>query len=327
MNAFEYINAESLIQASTLLTGNQGRFRIIAGGTDIMGEVKEGTVKPSALVGLGKELNLGDISVSSDGVRIGALVTVAELASNADIGQMYSSLSQAALSVATPQIRNVGTIGGNLCQRPRCWFYRSPLYNCAKKGGSECFAISDNNKYHAIFGGSACHIVHPSDLAVALISLQAEISIQGSGDSKTIPLEDFFAMPDRDITVENILKPGEIVTQVVLPAASSGCRSVYLKAKERSAMDFALASVALAMDVSDGVIRNARVTLGGVAPIPWRVGHVEDALNGRAVNEIDANKIGMLAVRDARPLKNNGYKVRLAQGIVGKAVRTLLLNG
>ena len=240
-----------------------------------------------------------------------------------EVLENYPALAQAALSIATPQIRNMGTVGGNLCQRPRCWFYRNPLFDCLKKGGEHCYASDDNNKYHAIIGGSGCHIVHPSDLAVALISLRAEVTYFGSEGHKSLPAEDFFIGPDINILAENVLSSDEIVTEVFIPGPNPGFRSVYLKAKERQGMDFALSSVAVVLDVVRGRVADARVTLGGVAPVPLRAVRAEQAARGRMVADIKPDNIGQLAVEGAKPLSQNKYKVRLCASLVGRAIRTL----
>lgn len=326
MKPFRFVAADSVAQASALLEADPRLARLVAGGTDILGEMKEGLIGPNTLVSLADQPELEGIEVGSEGLRLGALTTIAQLESHPEIGRSYPALAQAASSVATPQIRNVGTLGGNLCQRPRCWYYRSPLFHCLKKGGATCFAVNGGNKFHAILGGADCYIVHPSDLAVALISLGAEVTISGPSGSRTLPLEEFFVGPDRNVMAETALQPGEIVTLVSVPRTSLDHRSIYLKAKERQAYDFALASVAVAMEVSGGVIRKARVTLGGVAPVPLRVPHVEAVLNGRAADQVDPRTAGELAVRDAAPLRDNGYKVTLTASLVSRAITTLIAS-
>lgn len=322
MNAFEFIATDSVSHAAALLEG-QGA-RIIAGGTDLMGEIKESVVRPEKLVSLAGLSDMQGIEFMSGGLRIGAMTTLADIESHPDVVRGYPVLAQAVASVATPQIRNVGTLGGNLCQRPRCWYYRSPLFDCRKKGGAVCFAIEGNSKFHAILGGDGCFIVHPSDTAVALVSLKAEATVIGRNGSHTTPLEDFFVGPEENVLAENILTPGEILASVFVPETPAGHRSIYLKAKERQAMDFALSSVALAVDVEGGVVRDARITLGGVAPVPYRAPYAEEALKGKSVSSVAPDEIGQLAVRGARPMKDNGYKVRLTASLVSRAVKTLV---
>lgn len=324
MNGFEFVAAQGVEDAVRLLADGGGSARIIAGGTDILGELKEGVISPSMLVSVANIAALQGVAVDDAGVRIGAAATLAELEAHPHIGANYAALAQAAASVATPQIRNVGTLGGNLCQRPRCWYYRSPLFDCRKKGGECCFAYDGANKFHAIFGGDVCPAVHPSDTAVALLALDADALIASASGERILPIADFFAPPEADVRYENVLRAGEALTAVRIPKRAVGLRSVYLKAKERQAMDFALASVALALDVSGGRIGGARIALGGVAPVPHMARAAASALDGRRVSDIDADRIGRIAVQDAKPLSDNGYKVRLAAGLVARAVRTLL---
>ncbi|MFQ5933113.1 MAG: FAD binding domain-containing protein [Dehalococcoidia bacterium] len=324
MRPFKFVEAESVAQACHLLETGLGSTRLIAGGTDLMGEIKEGVVGPSTLISILNLSELQGVEAESEGLRIGALTTLAQLEDHPEIAKAFPALHQAVSSVATPQIRNVGTIGGNLCQRPRCWYYRSSLFDCRKKGGPTCFAITGNNKYHAIFGGMDCFIVHPSDLAVALISLRAEAIIAGPDGYRTLPLEEFFVAPDHNILAETVLQPGEILTLVTVPRASQHHRSAYLKARERQTQDFALASVAIAMELSDGVVHDVRITLGGVAPIPLQVPHAEDAVRGRSVEEIDPESVAQLAMRHARPLRDNRYKVPLTASLIARGVRSLV---
>lgn len=324
MNGFEFVAAQGVEDAVELLADGGGSARIIAGGTDILGELKEGVISPSMLVSVANIAALQGIAVDAEGARIGAATTLADIAAHPQISAAYAALAQAAAAVATPQIRNVGTLGGNLCQRPRCWYYRSPLFDCRKKGGEQCFAHDGANKFHAIFGGAVCPAVHPSDTAVALLALGADAVIASASGERILPIDRFFAPPEADARYENVLRAGDALTAVRIPKRAAGFRSVYLKAKERQAMDFALASVALALDVNDGRIGGARIALGGVAPVPYMAREAASALDGRLVSDVDADLIGRIAVQDAKPLSDNGYKVRLAAGLVARAVRTLL---
>ena len=320
MKAFEYIRAESSAQAVALLHGGAGGALAIAGGTDLLAEVKEGVVSPAALVSLSEIPDLRGIELDSDGLAIGAATTLAEIEGHPEIARSYPLLSQAVSSVATPQVRNVGTIGGNLCQRPRCWYYRSTLFDCRKKGGSICFAVEGESKYHAIIGGTDCHIVHPSDVAVTLVSLNAEVALIGPEGSRKLNIVDFFHDGAADVTSENVLMPGEILESVKIPAPVDSQRSAYIKAKERPAMDFALSSVAAVLDIRDGTIQGARITLGGVAPLPYAARQAEGMLTGKRVDEVDADAVGRLAIADARPLRDNHYKLRMTASIVSRAL-------
>ncbi len=324
MNAFEFAAPRNAAEVSNLLADSDGLAMVIAGGTDLLGEVKQGIVNPARLVSLHGMRTLKGIGSDEDGMRIGSMTTVADIAAHPRIRTAYAVLAQACDSVATPQIRNVGTLGGNLCQRPRCWYYRSSLFNCLKKGGDRCFAIGGANKFHAIFGVDTCPAVHPSDTAVALSALDARVLLMSPDGVRTLPIIDFFSSPDVDVTVENVLCSGEILAEVVIPPASPNSRSVYLKAKERQAMDFALSSVALVVDVDGDAVSSARLVLGGVAPVPHRALSAETEMTGKRVDDVDAEQVGRLAVEGATPLSDNGYKVRLTSGLVSRAVRTLL---
>ena len=326
MNPFQFVETSSFAEASRLVEADPVRNRFIAGGTDIMGEIKEGVVTPAILVSLSNLEGLKGINIMPDSLHIGALTTLAELESDPHVAQAYPALAQAIASVATPQIRNVGTLGGNLCQRPRCWYYRSPLFDCRKKGGTICYAINGNDKYHAILGGGDCFIVHPSDSAVALISYRAQATIAGPDGSRSIALEEFFAGPEHNIMAETVLGPGQILTGVDLPNTTPHHRSVYLKARERQTEDFALSSVALVLEVTQGQILDARLTLGGVAPVPLRVRHAEDALRGHSLDQVDSRVVGELAVQGARPMRDNHFKVALTSSLVRRAVTALLYS-
>jgi xanthine dehydrogenase YagS FAD-binding subunit len=276
MKAFEWANAPTVEEAVKLLApGNPAAdpdetSRPFAGGQDLLSTMKSYIMRPPRVVNLKTIQGLDGIKDDGKGgLRIGALVTLAQLDESADVQKRYPGLVQAAASIATPQIRNLGTVGGNLCQRPRCWYYRLENYKCLKKGGTECFAESGENKYNAILGGGPSFFVHPSDLAPMLVALGATVTIAGPGALRTVPLEQFFTLPTDDIRRENVLKDGEIVTEIQIPAASGSSRSTYLKFKERSSLDFAMASVAAAVELADSrTVRQARIVLGGVAPIP-----------------------------------------------------------
>ena len=325
MNPFRFVDAGSTEQAVSLLEADPSGARPLAGGTDLMGEIKEGVVEPATLVSLASLPGMSGVEHTADGLTIGAMTTLAELEADEAIARDYPALAQAVASVATPQIRNVGTLGGNLCQRPRCWYYRSPLFDCRKKGGAICFAVNGSSKYHAILGGVDCYIVHPSDVAPILIALDAEATIAGPGGTRTLPLEEFFIGPERDIEAETVLETGELLACVFVPSPTPGQRGVYLKARERRAQDFALASVAATLRICDGVVEHAALVLGGVAPTPWRATAAEDALRGTPVAEVDSDAIGLLAVRDARPLRDNHFKVRLTASLVRRALASLLV--
>lgn len=324
MRPFAILSPATLDEARNALSEGAGGTAVLAGGTDILGEVKEGTASPTSLVDITRLEGLSGIQVADGGgASIGSLATLAQIEADSGIRSNYSALAQAAASVATPQIRNVGTLGGNLCQRPRCWYYRSPQFNCLKKGGDACYAVDGLNKYHAIFGGDGCHIVHPSDTAVALTALDASVETFGPQGQRQIHISEFLVGPGTNMLSETGLDPGEIVTRALLPPAA-GARSIYIKAKERQAYDFALVSVAASISVEDDTVASAGLALGGVAPVPYALPHVSDAIVGSAVSEVNPQELGRIAVRNARPMSDNTYKIRLASNLVAKAITNLL---
>ena len=247
MKPFEYLEPRTLDEAVSLLAGPEHGARPIAGGTDLLAEMKDGISSPARLVGLSQVPGLRGVEVTPDGVAIGAMTTVAEIAAHPVVASRYETLAQAAATLATPQIRNVGTLGGNLCQRPRCWYYRHPSIPCLKKGGDRCYALAGSSKYLCVLGGDRCYIVHPSDTAVALAALDASIEVHGPAGARVMPVEQLFAGPSVDVTRENVLGAGDLVTRVHVPGPPPGARSIYLKGREREGGDFALVSVAAVM--------------------------------------------------------------------------------
>ncbi len=324
MTPFEILTPSTLQEAHSILVEKGGNASIFAGGTDMLGEMKQGTSYPACIVNIGNLEGLRDIDERKGETVFGSMVTLSHIARDSDTAARYPGFVQAVESVATPQIRNAGTLGGNLCQRPRCWYYRSAAFDCLKKGGDTCFAVDGGNKYHAILGADRCHIVHPSDTAVALMALDAQVEIFGEGGLRRIPISELFMGPGEDILSETTLGAGDILTSVAIHHPGHGARSIYLKAKERQAYDFALVSVGGYMQLVDGVVEEARIVLGGVAPVPYSARSASDALRGCGMDEVDASAIGRLAVEGAEPMSDNGYKVRLASNLVARAVRTLL---
>ena len=319
MDKFSYVNATSLNQVTSLLSDSGwGEVMMIAGGTDLLSELKEYIETPKTLVNLKTLPGMDSISANASGLKIGALATVADIALHPTIQQHYTVLAQAAASVATPQIRNMGTLGGNLCQRPRCWYYRDETVNCLKKGGDICYAVNGLSKYHAILGGDPVYIVHPSDIAPALIALNASLKIAGPEGEKTLKVEEFFTLPAANPFRENVLEPNEIVVEVQVPQPKPNTKSFYLKAREKGAPDFALASVAGVFEMMGKTCQTASVVLGGVAPAPWRSAEAETALTGKMINESVSMKAGAEAVKDAQPMNDNVYKVTLTQNLVSR---------
>ena len=324
MNNFKMAQPQTINQVKQLFSQPRDRYFFMAGGTDLLGEIKDEIISPEVIVDLKSIHQLAYIKKDKEGaVRIGALTTITELAENLMIGKEYPGLHQAALAVATPQLRNMGTVGGNLCQRPRCWYYRDPQVKCRKKGGSRCFALRGKNKYHAILGGGICNIVHPSDLAPMLVALGAEVLIASSKGDKAIPLADFFILPRVNVRRENILEQGDIVKEVKIPTAKKGEKSAYLKLRERGAWDFALVSAAVKALVADHIFKEVKVVLGGVAPIPWRLKKAENLLQDQKITEDFIKRAVREDLKEARPLSDNAYKKDLAEAAVSRVAMSL----
>jgi xanthine dehydrogenase YagS FAD-binding subunit len=336
MNAFEWANAQSIDDAVKLLAPQGSNAdpnadpdeaaRPMGGGQDLLTTMKAYITRPPRVVNLKTIPGLGQITGDGQkGLTIGAEVTITQLADHPEVAKNYPGLVQAAHSIATPQIRNVGTVGGNLCQRPRCWYYRLENVKCLKKGGTECYAASGENKYNAILGGGPSYVVHPSDLAPMLVALGATVTIHGSDGTRDLPLEKFFSTPKTDLRRENVLNPGQIITEIHVPASAFAARSAYLKFKERASLDFAMSSVAAAAELGpDKTVRQARLVLGGVAPIPWRLPKVEAFLVGKQIDETTARQAATQATEGAAPLAKNGYKIPLTQTLVRRALMQLV---
>jgi xanthine dehydrogenase YagS FAD-binding subunit len=257
------------------------------------------------------------------GLRIGALATVADVAAHPVIREKYAVLAEAAGEVASPQLRNVGTVGGNLCQRPRCDYFRGD-FNCARKGGMACYAVMGRNKYHCVVGGGPCLIVHPSDLAVALLALDAVVMVQSHGEAPVeVPIEKFFVLPKQNMKRENILNPGDLVIEVIVPDLSGKVRSGYVKVKERGVWDFALVSVAAVRRMDKAGQVDVRIAFGGVAPVPWRESELDRALSGSDLNAAKIEAAAQSALKDAFPLKENAYKIPMARNSLKRLLLTL----
>jgi len=324
MNTFEYHQPKNLEEAQKLGSSGWNDNRLFAGGTDVLGLLKDDIEQPENLINLKTIPGLDKIEYKKGvGLKIGSLVKISSIATHPVIRENFRVLAEAAESVASPQLRNVGTLGGNLCQRPRCWYFRGE-FPCLRKDGSECFAVDGENKYHCIIGGEACYIVHPSDTAVALLALDAQLSIYSNGKTKTVSIDDFFILPGDDIMHENILQPGEIVTEIIIPEPKVKVESHYLKFTERGAWDFAIVSVAVVVEKSGNHIKSARVAWGGIAPKPWQDTEFYKKLQGVTMDDINLKKVMDTILKEARPLEQNGYKVILTKNLTRKALLDLV---
>jgi xanthine dehydrogenase YagS FAD-binding subunit len=312
--SFAYARPTSVTEAVKQLVAEKGR--PLAGGTDLLGCLRDRVLTAPALVSLKRVPTLGGIEPTADGgLRIGALTTIAELAADERVRSRYAALAEAAASVASPQLRNQGTIGGNLCQQPRCWYYRGE-FHCLRKGGDVCYAAAGENAGHCIFGGEPCYIVHASDTAPALGALGAQVRIVGPKGTRDVPLEGFHVLPKVDVRRETVLEPGEVLTEVRLPAPNAGLRSTYRKVRARASWDFALVGAAIALRLEGGTVREARVFLSGVAPVPWRSPSTEAALNGQRLDAATIDRAAAAATEGAEPLEQNAYKIPLLRGLL-----------
>jgi xanthine dehydrogenase YagS FAD-binding subunit len=325
MKSFANVNARDMKDAASQIQAaskkNQSAV-IVGGGSDALGMVKERLIMPDVLVSLKTIRGLDRVTEKSGEVVIGGLITLDALSRDPLIRKNYNVLAEAAGHVGTPQIRNAGTLAGNVCQRPWCWYYRNG-FPCYKNGGNTCFSITGENEFHAIFGGGPSFIVHPSDTAVALVALGAKFHIVGASGERTIAAADFFKLPAENPARENILANDEVLAEIRLPAVKNGARSTYHKEMDRESWTHAVVSVAVVMEMDGQVCKNARVVLGGVAPIPWRVPKVEAMLAGKRITPELAAQAGPAAVEGARPLAKNQYKVPLTQAVVKQTIVTL----
>jgi xanthine dehydrogenase YagS FAD-binding subunit len=314
MPNFTYLKAKSLKEAIAQLSSKGAKIQ--AGGTDLLGCLRDDVFSAEKLVSIGQLKALRGIGQTRDGgLRIGALTTITEIENNKTVRERYSALAQAASEVGSPQLRNQGTVGGNICQKPRCWYYRGE-FHCLRKGGDMCYAFQGENQFHCIFGGHLCYIVHPSDTAPALVAFEAMVRVSGPGGTRLAPIARFHVPPGDNVQKETILNPDEIVTEILLPPPPKGLRSSYRKVRARRSWDFALASVALAFQFDGEKIAKARVVLGGAAPVPWRSKEAEEVITGTRLDAETVNRAAAAAVKNAQPLKHNTYKIPLFRGIL-----------
>lgn len=320
MKSFANVNPRDLKDAVAQL--QKPNAVAVGGGSDLLGMVKEHLVEPDVLVHLRALRGLDQVSSKGGEVAIGGLITLDNLSREPLIRDSYKVLAEAAESVATPQIRNAGTLAGNVCQRPWCWYYRNN-FPCFKNGGNRCFSITGESQFHAIFGGGPSFIVHPSDTAPALVALDAKFRVTGTSGDRTVAAADFFALPKVNAARENVLAPSEVLVSIHLPKAARGVRSTYHKVLDREAWTHAVVSAAIVLDMDQQICRSARIVLGGVAPIPWRLPKVEAMLAGQRITPELAAKAGDAAVEGANPLAKNGYKIPLTKAVVRRTLLSL----
>jgi xanthine dehydrogenase YagS FAD-binding subunit len=316
------MQAFQIRQAKTVDAALEPGGRFVAGGTTLVDLMKLDVETPKSLVDINL-LPLDRVETSTDGgLKIGALVRNSDLANHADVKERYAVLSQALLSGASPQLRNMATTGGNLLQRTRCYYFRDTVYACNKRQpGSGCSAIDGFNRIHAVLGGSDhCVATHASDMAVAMMALEATVHARGAKGERAIALDEFYLVPGSTPERETVLEPGELITYVTLPKPAEGTRSYYLKLRDRAQYEFALASAAVVVAVDNGRVRRVRIALGGVGTKPWRSREAEAALEGKAVDEQNFRAAAETALHDAKPLRNNGFKIELAKRALVRAL-------
>ncbi|MCZ6750859.1 MAG: xanthine dehydrogenase family protein subunit M [Acidobacteria bacterium] len=325
MKSFQLYEPKSVQEAVGVLTQFGDKAKALAGGSDLVAGVMKDWVQgkgmplPDALVDLTTIPKLRGIQIDNNGTTIGALTTLSEIVESKELTERFPLLTQSARSVASQLIRNYGTLGGNINQRPRCWFFRGEDFDCYKKGGDICFSVTGDNRYHAIIGGEQCYIVHPSDTAHALLALNAQAKIAGPNGERTIPFDDYFISPGEDILRENVLQPNELMTEVFIPAPAQGTKQAWAKLKNRQVYDFAIVSVAAAFTEANGTWTDGRIVLGGVAPVPYRATVVENQLKGKNIKS-SIQQAAALIRTVARPMSMNAYKVDITQNMLEQTI-------
>lgn len=321
MKNFRHVDASDLQTAVELL--REGNAEAIAGGTDLLTEMKERIRTPETLVNLKPLSELRGIREEGNRVHIGALTTLSELERHPLVRERFPILAQAATQAATPQLRNAGTVGGNLCQQVRCWYYRHPHVQCWLKGGEECYAEEGLNHRHSIFGTSPCIAVHPSDLAPALIALDAEVRVVGPDVDGELPLDEIYRLPDENRRERTVLGPADLIVELLVPKRPGNSKGLFLKAMERATWSFAIVSVAAQLDFRGDRVERARLVLGGVAGKPWRVRDAETLLQGQVFTEDLTERAAEAAVAGAQPREYNAYKIPLTKSLVKRALMEL----
>ena len=322
--AFDLFQPTTVEDALELLAEHRDQAWVLAGGLDSFDWFKDRVKRPTAVVDLGAVTELHGIRDAQGGLEIGAMTTLTEIVRHQRVRAEYSLLSTAAEHVATPQIRNQGTLGGNVAQDTRCWYYRSG-WPCYRAGGNTCYAAAPlaMNREHCIMGRSRCVAVNPSDTAPALIALDAKMIVRNARRPSVHDAEDFFIGPSIDITRMTVMRPGDLLTQIHIPAVWANAHFYYEKVRDRGSWDFQLVSVAAAFQTSGGTIQDARIAVNGVAPYPVRLEEVERMVAGTSGDEATASAAGELAIQGARALRHNDYKIPMMRNLVRRAVRSV----
>ncbi len=318
MKPFAYVNAANEKDAVAALSKDYEKALPIGGGQDLLARLKDYVTQPDRVVNV-KNLD-ATVTKVGGGLRIGSAMRMVDVAEHAEIGRMYPAVAAAAIEVGTPQIRNQGTVGGNLNQRPRCWYYRNEEFICYKKGGNRCFSPEGENQFHAIFGDGPSYIVHPSSLAVPFVAYDATFRLLSSRGERMVKAADYFTMPTKEnVQRENVLEPDELLTHVILPAPGS-LKSGHYEVRYKTSHDWPIAFATVLLTMNGSTVAGARVVMGAVAPVPWRAQAAEKALSGKAVTPETALAAAEAALTGAEPLSRNAYKVQVAKTAVERAI-------
>lgn len=320
MKAFSYVNPANERDAVRALSTERDKVAPLGGGQDLLARMKDYISQPERIVNVKGALDASVTPAPGGGLKIGAAMRVADLAEHAEVAKLYPAMAQAAVEVGTPQIRNQGTVGGNLNQRPRCWYYRNEEFVCFKKGGNVCFSPAGENQFHSIFGNGPSFIVHPSSLAVPAVAYGATFRLLGPKGERLVPASEYFTMPTlQNVQSENVLAPDELLTHVILPAPGA-VKSGHYEVRYKTSHDWPIAFATVVLGMSGNAVRTARVVMGAVAPVPWRSQAAETALVGKPINEDTAAAAAEAALQGARPLSQNAYKIQVAKTAVKRAI-------
>jgi len=319
MKAFAYVNPKNEKEAVAALLPEFEKAQPIGGGQDLLARMKDYVTQPDRVVNVKSALE-ATVVAANGGVKIGAAMRMADLAEHKEVLRLYPAIAAAAIEVGTPQIRNQGTVGGNLNQRPRCWYFRNEEFVCFKKGGNTCFSPAGENQFHALFGGGPSFIVHPSSLAVPMVAHGATFRLLGPNGERMVPAAEYFTLPSlQNVRTENVLAPNELLTHVILPAPG-GIKSGHYEVRYKTSHDWPIAFATVLLTMNGATVQSARVVMGAVAPIPWRSQPAEQALAGKTITEETAAAAAEAALRDARPLSQNAYKIQVAKTAVQRAI-------
>ena len=318
MKAFAYVSPTNEKDAVAALSPQFEQAVPIGGGQDLLARMKDYVTQPERLVNVKTALE-STVTPINGGLRIGAAMKMVDLAEHAEVSRMYPAIAAAAIEVGTPQIRNQATVGGNLNQRPRCWYFRNEEFVCFKKGGNTCFSPAGENQFHAILGGGPSFIVHPSSLAVPMVAYGATFRLAGPKGERMVPAAEYFTLPTKNVRTENVLAPDELLTHVILPAPAQ-MKSGHYEVRYKASHDWPIAFATALITFNGPNVQTARVVMGAVAPIPWRSRQAEEALMGKRVTEQTAEAAAEAALKDAHPLSQNGYKIQVARVAVKRAI-------